>query len=787
MEQRPYVSCIKINGVPILPPLMTEDLRTEMNYYKQLAVAVEERLKALEICKQAETDEFVKSIGEEEPRIVHKDLQKTDSYDSVNEDSSATETETSTVESTRNIDTVIDFPTKGKTERFSSLDTSVGTDTRSPEFFNDYESGQKAEDLFASSTCSDTITASTDLNQYLDVSPVTQRTITPELVKPQVPKTLDIIPITVDVPKGEKNGAKEGDDVPKKDTPPKLVRQGSYILETPSPMLLAHMQTELDNSEYIPTATNAAIKRKEWNISQAKSEWENEIRNKELIIPVDSSRGNFSQGRCRRNSLSAVNNQKTFKSLTNSKNSYSLGSQHRSARSVDCIQTMLDKELVCKSPNGRINNCNEKRNTKDNCILKSNNSQKWRSSRNVSILNLANRLGGSMGNLTNFGGQFAKSTQPEATIIENTSTSPSPSKSVAMSEKLVIIFKEIQRKHEEQMTELIAKQQREQKNMQEEFEKQQVLLLGQIKKTFPGISVPQPSEIIPDIPNDVLSRCFKDLNPNDQIHCSDNNESPHIVAKCPLDYIYPLNGHCEVLSSKNTSLRSNDETSEEEASKGDEFPLDDIKRVERSADKYSNVSRRLFPLDSNTVHVPVPVNVLYTAKQIKAATVINAYARGYLVRRLMKTERVISLKNTYKEALHCMLKLHVDAPLNLPELNFHQRLQLQCDAASMNIAELFAQTPEERMQVISQDREIRRSRTERPTSAHSYSFATQRTLARKKLKEMGEYSSPLISRPCSARSRCQTWTSNSREKRSQNIYHGIKRSTSAGTVRKPWR
>lgn len=43
----------------------------------------------------------------------------------------------------------------------------------------------------------------------------------------------------------------------------------------------------------------------------------------------------------------------------------------------------------------------------------------------------------------------------------------------------------------------------------------------------------------------------------------------------------------------------------------------------------------------------------------------------------MNTEKVIALKNTYKEALHCMLRLHVDAPLNLPELNFHKRLQLQ--------------------------------------------------------------------------------------------------------------
>ena len=43
----------------------------------------------------------------------------------------------------------------------------------------------------------------------------------------------------------------------------------------------------------------------------------------------------------------------------------------------------------------------------------------------------------------------------------------------------------------------------------------------------------------------------------------------------------------------------------------------------------------------------------------------------------MKTEHVNALRNTYKEAIKCMLKLHVDAPLNLSELKFHERLQLQ--------------------------------------------------------------------------------------------------------------
>lgn len=72
--------------------------------------------------------------------------------------------------------------------------------------------------------------------------------------------------------------------------------------------------------------------------------------------------------------------------------------------------------------------------------------------------------------------------------------------------------------------------------------------------------------------------------------------------------------------------------------------------------------------------------------------VINAYTRGYLVRRLMHTERVITLKKIYKEALQCMLKLHVDAPLNLAEVDFLHRLQLQvitCSFAYKIISSLF--------------------------------------------------------------------------------------------------
>ena len=53
----------------------------------------------------------------------------------------------------------------------------------------------------------------------------------------------------------------------------------------------------------------------------------------------------------------------------------------------------------------------------------------------------------------------------------------------------------------------------------------------------------------------------------------------------------------------------------------------------------------------------------------------------------------------------------------------------------MNIVEIFSRDPAQKMEIIAHDREIKKLRTQKPSTPRSYSFATQRTLARKKLKE----------------------------------------------------
>ncbi|XP_043673217.1 myb-like protein P [Vespula pensylvanica] len=828
MAQQTYISCIKINGVPILPPMITEDIRKEVKYYKYLAIQVEKKLKALYDTKFSEKSTFI----EDDTRI--QEIDHTFNFDNENV--------------IPNADSNIDV------DQISMRNTYDVTTNKNTDLYVHEQSNNS--ELVQEISCNENIEANlTERHSFSPRSTVISADSTENLTdttkskvkqnildtwKPEVPKTLDIVPITLDdsniYQREEFSMITETNSI--KETP-NLVRQGSYILDTPSPMLLAHMQTELNNTndlptvDYIPTPAQSVIRRKEWNITQTKTEWKNEIKNNEFNV-MDSQQ-TLKNSKFKRKSLSSKSNYNLYKTESEQTISEPQTRMYQTTGSVDCIQMMLEKENIYK-PDIKINN-NKKKYSISNNDKENHRPQEWKESKNISVLNTTNKLGGSLGNLHDIETQMHKINESQTSRTykhnesfdkENTSNdkineSIEKCNSANISEKLLTILKEIEEVHKRQMSELVIRQQQEQSSLQKEFEKQQLLLLTEIKKSFPEIS--------PVIDDKYLSSTSLDQavstnnstsknSPTDTKQEDENLESLTVVQKdnlllspnqrelspiCPLNYIYSKNhlndtkkhlkcyefiqssqseAYDTSMSKYNCTLIKNREIQEHM----NKNKMRDYNLSVTSESKKPTISRRLFPLDCKTVHVPIIDSSMYAEKHIQAASIINAYTRGYLVRRLMKTDRVITLKNTYKEALQCMLKLHVDAPLDLSELHFLRRLQLQCDAASMNIVELFTQSPAYKMKIIAHDREIKRCRTERPTSARSYSFATQRTLARKKLKEMRDYQSPIITQLHSSRARCQTWTSEiSQHLISPNIHQTIKRSTSAGTVRKPWR
>ncbi|EFN62103.1 Centrosomal protein of 110 kDa [Camponotus floridanus] len=688
-QQKFFSSCIKINGISLLSPLMTDSIKEEMKHYRALAIKVEEKLKSRHLVKRNIKD-----------KCVQADVIETDKLKSIKYDSDSDLSNRDTTSDTNNSDsysktTIIEpmMQVTGETRDKHNIQSATSDAQHSQVCLTDNINAKPA-------------TIETDQNEYITATdtPALNEDVSSESWKPKIPNTLNIVPITLS---NEENNISSLAVASKENkSPPKLSRQGSYVLDTPSPMLLAQMHTEkeLIDKNYVPTSTptHNASQRKQWNIVQPKMKWENK-----QLVAEDTKASNKLE--C------------TSESTTEHTEFNTLAESYQVDQFANSTKTEVTEEHICKFTSPKHNDIF------DTSLKKQNSLEKLEKDSSLCVSNLsseksvedANSLKSQSSCIDENKHDKMEDTKEHQNLIIKTKSSITP-------EKLLTVYKEIEEMHKKQMMELIYRQQKEQSLLQAEFQKQQMLLLAEIQKCSSNISY--------------------------QV-----NASPNVISN---------------------QLSVNKERLGDITSKTEQ-------QLNVNPASNSRVEERY-----NSKSLPMKhANVI-----IQAVNIINAYTRGYLVRRLMRTERVITLKKIYKEALQCMLKLHVDAPLNLAEVDFLHRLQLQCDAASMNIVDLFAQSPTKKMKVIAQDREIKQSRMERPTSSRSsYSFATQKTLARKNLKEfestMTKYQRPLVVRKNAVRSRCQTWTSDIRDKlMSPNTLHqGIRRSTSAGTVRKPWR
>ncbi|XP_011050928.1 PREDICTED: putative uncharacterized protein DDB_G0277255 [Acromyrmex echinatior] len=795
MQKQFYISCMKINGIPLLPPMMTDTIKEEMRHYKSLAIKIEENLRDRRLVKHTIQDKCMQAVILEPIDMLKNIRYSSDSDISTRDIASDTNNKDSYSKMT-----IVEplLQVEGETKDSHDIQSSI----------SDVQHLQLQVCLANDINDSKLTAAVTDRNSVDAIETATpdEDVTLLENWKPEIPKTLNVLPITLSKVEEDTSSIEISKETP--ENLPKLSRQGSYILDTPSPILLAHMHTKLTDEKYIPTPTTNVSQLKQWNIAQPKAEWENKQFMVEHIQDLSK--------------LECTPKQSTSQYRESDDSTES----HQANKSTNCTKMVIVEEDTSKSDAIPI-----KHNHRYNTDFKKQSSlEKLEKNSDIGVLNLLSSKYTEDTNSPKIQLSYIDEGlhNKKENIVEyhdsaNKTKSSTPN-------KLLMVYKEIEEMHKKQMMELIYRQRKEQSLLQAEFQKQQILLLAEIQKCASGIShqtnalnVALNRSLSSDEakPTSHEARQQMDTDSPSNIHTEmDYNiklPSANRMIVCPLDYISSKNLHLlkyqsffaddssatldfdftrkvslyDTMHNNNNNNNTNNNNNNNNNNNGN----DDNSRCE-SRDlvrKNSNVSRQLFPLDSNTTHIPVLDTIVYFDKHVQAVNTINAYTRGYLIRRLMRTERVITLKKIYKEALQCMLKLHVDAPLNLAEVEFLHRLQLQCDAASMNIVELFAQSPTKRMKIIAHDREIKESRTERPTSARSYSFATQKTLARKNLKEfestMAKYQQPSTVKRNLVRSRCQTWTSDIRDRlMSPNaLYRGIRRSTSTGAVRKPWR
>ncbi|XP_066901900.1 uncharacterized protein Cp110 isoform X2 [Halyomorpha halys] len=118
----------------------------------------------------------------------------------------------------------------------------------------------------------------------------------------------------------------------------------------------------------------------------------------------------------------------------------------------------------------------------------------------------------------------------------------------------------------------------------------------------------------------------------------------------------------------------------------------------------------------------------------KAAMIIQAAARGFLVRRLMKTQKIKDLKVIIKEAVLCAWNLYGEQAVSPADVQLHERIIQQVTAACYELHSIFCNwSTTDRMALIKSDREklkypkpkFRPSRDRKVSESNSVSSSTR--------------------------------------------------------------
>lgn len=156
--------------------------------------------------------------------------------------------------------------------------------------------------------------------------------------------------------------------------------------------------------------------------------------------------------------------------------------------------------------------------------------------------------------------------------------------------------------------------------------------------------------------------------------------------------------------------------------------------IRLSNEPASAKARRCFrQLNFNANHRKCPLE--YTEEERKAAAIITAYAKGYLVRRLFKTERVQQIIKSITDSMQCALNFDYSNEGNWTQadVDLHKRLIVQVESASFAFREVFDYPTATKMAIIRADRLKKRMPRSQPDKP-ALSDATKRVIMRKKMQ-----------------------------------------------------
>ncbi|CAH0751720.1 unnamed protein product [Diatraea saccharalis] len=297
-----YISCMKINGVPLLPPVLSKECRKEMQYYKLLAKEVEKRILHLKPYIDSDTDSSEdKTDAPELPECEHNcDLPQEEPVYNVNIDKiSAVANEIinhKTSDSSDSYDASVISPITSSPQKIViDLSLSINETSRnilpnkSPDASPLIDLPERDYNCTEKKTQNDMLT---DLNSSNSNK---QRKIAADTINVDVNKDIlsDPFPdlsINQDGPSSLSSKSFTGslidiytESMKESQMAPKLIRQRSYTLLKPSPQLLAHLEVQSLNtgvemscismSDSISNLNSPSKKRRSWDLESAKVKW----------------------------------------------------------------------------------------------------------------------------------------------------------------------------------------------------------------------------------------------------------------------------------------------------------------------------------------------------------------------------------------------------------------------------------------------------------------------------------------------------------------------------------
>ncbi|XP_018787346.1 PREDICTED: uncharacterized protein LOC108968045 isoform X2 [Bactrocera latifrons] len=284
-------------------------------------------------------------------------------------------------------------------------------------------------------------------------------------------------------------------------------------------------------------------------------------------------------------------------------------------------------------------------------------------------------------------------------------------------------YNSIEDEHRQKFLELLAQQKREQQRMQQVFEEQQRYLLEQLTNKIDNVQIQHAVDHVNNKRVDSSYHGSVENSPTARSDCAESMSANSCVATNSLDL---MSGTIQLPSLElsigsstlpMTSQSSNHCTPRRRLFSHDLSPTASNRSVSISSN-HSGVTNNVGRSNGTTSgasssrHQSLITNTSVEAeRRASAATKINAYVRGYLVRRLFQTEQVQRVVQTIKDTLIFVLNLHMETSEDPMEacapdtIKFKARLLKQLVSAIRTLhLILFQTTPKERMEIISRDR-----------------------------------------------------------------------------------